>query len=103
MVVGHSIFDDFDHLKLNTEEYHCQIRDVADFSLFRSFGKKRKLRDLSADFLNGDIQSSHHSSVIDARVALALYRTFQSGIENELEMPEFSLMEQLFSSQDKPC
>jgi hypothetical protein len=39
--------------------------------------QKRKLKELSAEFLNARIQQGHHSSVIDARVAMALYRNFQ--------------------------
>jgi hypothetical protein len=39
--------------------------------------QKRKLKELAAEFLNAKIQTGHHSSIIDARVALALYRNFQ--------------------------
>ena len=46
-------------------------------------GGKRKLRELAQEFLNAKIQHGHHSSIIDARVALALYRTFQMEIESE--------------------
>lgn len=42
---------------------------------------KRKLRDLADEFLNAKIQQGQHSSVIDARVALALYRLHYSAIE----------------------
>ena len=111
VVVGHSLKDDFEHLKLNEDEYCCQIRDIADISFFMrkkeaktnspnsspiqlasqesmgsnnsfqmpKFGsvQKRKLKELAEEFLNAKIQQGHHSSIIDARVALALYRTFQ--------------------------
>ena len=43
--------------------------------------KKRKLKDLAGEFLNAKIQSGHHSSVIDARAALALYRMNYETIE----------------------
>ena len=107
VVVGHSLREDFEHLKLNEDEYQCQIRDISQISFFmrqkdqqpnsqnssplqltsqesigsnnsmRKFGvQKRKLKELSEDFLNAKIQQGHHSSIIDARVALALYRTF---------------------------
>ena len=62
------------------------MRDVSCFSRFQKFsveGGKRKLKDLSEEFLNAEIQTGHHSSIIDARVALALYRTFQMEIESE--------------------
>jgi hypothetical protein len=40
------------------------------------YTQKRKLKELAQDFLNANIQSGHHSSIIDARVALALYRKY---------------------------
>jgi len=46
--------------------------------------QKRKLKELAQDYLNADVQSGHHSSIIDARVALALYRKYQNDIEAEL-------------------
>lgn len=60
----------------------------------RDNGKeKRKLKELAAEFLNAHIQDGHHSSVIDARIALALYRSqeheFESEIKNENVMREF--------------
>lgn len=51
-------------------------------NVFASFIiKKRKLKDLAGEFLNAKIQSGHHSSVIDARAALALYRMHYETIE----------------------
>jgi len=44
---------------------------------------KRKLKDLSEEFLNAKIQDGHHSSVIDARAALALYRMHYEEIETK--------------------
>lgn len=82
VVVGHTLADDFTHLRLNEDEYTCELRDVADLSRFQREDRftgeilKRKLKDLASDYLNADIQSGHHSSIIDARAALALYRTF---------------------------
>jgi len=29
VVVGHSLHEDFEHLKLNKSEYQCQLRDVS--------------------------------------------------------------------------
>lgn len=42
---------------------------------------KRKLKELAGEFLNARIQEGHHSSVIDARAALALYRMHYEDIE----------------------
>lgn len=50
------------------------------------YTQKRKLKELATDFLNANIQSGHHSSIIDARVALALYRKYQNEIEHEFEI-----------------
>lgn len=84
MVVGHSVTSDFEHLKLNEEEYQCEYRDISNFSFFmKGNGSKRKLKDLAGEFLNAECQTGAHSSIIDARVALALYRTFQAEIEAE--------------------
>lgn len=82
IIVGHSLEQDFLSLNLTKDEYTCETRDIAEFSQFlRSMpsflGQKRKLKDLAREFLNADIQKGHHSSVIDARAALALYRSFQ--------------------------
>lgn len=55
-MVGHSLESDFEYLKLNTDEYQCEMRDISHFSEFRKQGwGKRKLKDLSAEFLNGEI------------------------------------------------
>lgn len=43
--------------------------------------QKRKLKDLGEEFLNARIQHGHHSSIIDARAALALYRLHYEDIE----------------------
>ena len=86
-MIGHSLKEDFNYLKLNENEYKCELRDVACFSAFqRSYmegGGKRKLKDLARDFLNAEIQTGQHSSIIDARIALALYRAYQLEIEIE--------------------
>ena len=80
-MVGHSLDDDFHALKLNDDEYQCEFREISEFELFqRHTGftlEKRKLKELAHEFLNCSIQKGHHSSVIDARIALALYRLHQ--------------------------
>ena len=78
-MIGHSLEDDFHALKLNDDEYECEIREISEFQLFlrpcaNGGFEKRKLKDLAKEFLNASIQTGHHSSVIDARIALALYR-----------------------------
>jgi len=34
IVVGHSLEDDFQALKLNDDEYECEIREISEFLLF---------------------------------------------------------------------
>ena len=34
-MVGHSLRDDFEHLKLNENEYACEIRDISEISFFK--------------------------------------------------------------------
>ncbi len=46
--------------------------------------QKRKLKDLAEEFLNARIQQGHHSSIIDARAALALYRMNYESIETDI-------------------
>ena len=93
--MGHSLHDDFLALKLDDEEYECEIREVSELKIFqrpvyaKTYGcydeydqtvvgfEKRKLKELARDYLNARIQESTHSSIIDARVALGLYRTYQ--------------------------
>jgi len=101
VIVGHSLQEDFVALKLNDQEYQCEVREISEFKIFKrpcfaykrtsEFSskrmstyedevigyEKRKLKELGREFLNASIQDSHHSSIIDARIALALYRTFQ--------------------------
>jgi RNA exonuclease 4 len=78
IIVGHSLLEDFKALDLNKDEFKCELRDIAEFSKFKrtypKMGEKRKLKELAEHFLNARIQDGHHSSVIDARIALALYR-----------------------------
>lgn len=35
VVVGHSLTDDFKHLKLNKDEFQCEIRDISTCSFFQ--------------------------------------------------------------------
>lgn len=50
--------------------------------------QKKKLKDLAREFLNADIQEKQHSSVIDARAALALYRMHYEEIETKFRCQE---------------
>ena len=106
-IVGHSLEDDFKILKVDPKLQNCIIRDIADIKLFMkrldlepsndSAGsknssdlraQKRRLKDLADEFLNASIQDGHHSSVIDARTALALYRMHYEEIETKFRCQE---------------
>jgi hypothetical protein len=124
-IVGHSLVNDFEILKINTKEAKCVVRDISNMELFmqtidrdshspvpkdiseelqqnssgskssqgskppiRVSVRKRKLKDLAKEFLNADIQDGHHSSVIDARSALALYRMHYQDIETKFRIQE---------------
>jgi hypothetical protein len=43
---------------------------------------------LAEEFLNAKIQEGHHSSIIDARTALALYRLHYEEIETKFRCRE---------------
>ena len=60
----------------------------SSFYFANSIIKKRKLKDLAAEFLNAEIQTGHHSSIIDARAALALYRMNYEAIETSFRCQE---------------
>jgi len=98
IVVGHSLEDDFLALKLHECDFEFEVREISEFREYKRpihyssyspldssgiFGgfEKRKLKDLAKEFLNATIQEGHHSSIIDARVALALYRMNQKKID----------------------
>jgi len=63
--VGHSLHDDFLALRLNEEEYECEIREISEYALFKRpcYGyktnivayEKRKLKELAKEFLNAQI------------------------------------------------
>ena len=67
VVVGHSLKEDFEHLKLNKDEYACEIRDISEISFF-----KRRKNDVNVGGNVSPVQlgtqdsfgssASHHSS-----------------------------------------
>jgi len=82
IVVGHSIENDLKHLNLT--DSRCYIRDIALTSAYMNGeGQKQKLKDLAQFYLNARIQEAAHSSVIDARIAIALFRLKEDEIQSE--------------------
>lgn len=35
VIIGHSLHDDFVALKLNDQEYHCEVREISEFKVFK--------------------------------------------------------------------
>ncbi|ROT41857.1 hypothetical protein SODALDRAFT_326043 [Sodiomyces alkalinus F11] len=74
ILIGHDVKHDLDALKLSHSVR--DIRDTSKFPGFRQYGNGRKpaLARLAKEILGVEIQSGAHSSVEDAKVAMALFR-----------------------------
>jgi len=82
--VGHALRHDLAALLLVHPEWH--VRDTARYPGFRalSAGRTPALRELVERVLGVRIQSGMHSSVEDARAAMALFRGEKEGFEREV-------------------
>lgn len=83
ILVGHDLRHDLAVLMLKHPTTH--IRDTARFSGFRQYGHgpKPALRVLAKEILNVEIQTGHHSSIEDAKVAMLLFRRRKSEFDME--------------------
>ncbi|KAI0134946.1 ribonuclease H-like domain-containing protein [Daldinia grandis] len=81
IIVGHDIRHDLAVLQLDHPSGH--IRDTARFAGYRQYGHgpKPALRVLAREVLGVEIQTGHHSSVEDARVAMLLFRKRKSDFD----------------------
>ncbi|KAI1373248.1 ribonuclease H-like domain-containing protein [Hypoxylon crocopeplum] len=81
IVVGHDIRHDLAALQLGHPS--SQIRDTARFAGYRQYGHgpKPALRVLAREVLGAEIQTGHHSSIEDARVAMLLFRRKKSDFD----------------------
>ncbi|OTB14082.1 hypothetical protein K445DRAFT_319278 [Daldinia sp. EC12] len=81
ILVGHDIRHDLAVLQLSHPS--GQIRDTARFAGYRQYGHgpKPALRVLAREVLGVEIQTGHHSSVEDARVAMLLFRKRKSNFD----------------------
>ncbi|KAK9423802.1 putative RNA exonuclease 4 [Seiridium unicorne] len=97
ILVGHDIRHDLAVLMLTHPATH--IRDTARFSGFKQYGHgpKPALRVLAKELLNIDIQSGHHSSIEDAKVAMLLFRKKKS----EFDMEHANRFERLENTSGK--
>ncbi|KAH8681757.1 hypothetical protein BX600DRAFT_429674 [Xylariales sp. PMI_506] len=83
ILVGHDIRHDLAVLMLSHPTTH--IRDTSRFSGFRRYGHgpKPSLKILAKEVLGMEIQTGHHSSIEDAKVAMLLFRSRKSEFDME--------------------
>ncbi|KAI4867965.1 ribonuclease H-like domain-containing protein [Hypoxylon rubiginosum] len=81
IAVGHDIRHDLAALQLGHPS--GQVRDTARFAGYRRYGHgpKPALRVLAREVLGVEIQTGHHSSIEDARVAMLLFRRRKSDFD----------------------
>ncbi|KAI1765365.1 ribonuclease H-like domain-containing protein [Hypoxylon sp. FL1150] len=81
IIVGHDVRHDLAVLQLSHPT--GQIRDTARFAGYRRYGHgpKPALRVLAREVLGVEIQTGHHSSIEDARVAMLLFRRKKSDFD----------------------
>ena len=83
LLVGHALRNDLDGLMLRHSA--TDVRDTARYRKYRAFtgGTTPSLKRLAKDVLGWEIQSGIHSSVVDARVSMALFRREKVGMDAE--------------------
>ncbi|KAI1097930.1 ribonuclease H-like domain-containing protein [Jackrogersella minutella] len=81
VLVGHDVRHDLAALQLGHPA--GAVRDTARFAGYRQYGHgpKPALRVLAREVLGVEIQTGHHSSVEDARVAMLLFRRRKSDFD----------------------
>jgi RNA exonuclease 4 len=82
-IVGHSLKCDLQKFQ-SLFPICVLVRDVSDHKEYQnSSGLKRKLKTLTKEWLKAEIQEGAHSSIIDARAALALYLLRKTEFDTE--------------------
>lgn len=84
ILVGHALHNDLKVLFLSHP--YKQIRDTAKYKPFKKLMKTKRpaLRKLAAVILQETIQSGEHSSIIDARAAMKIYKLYSKEWEKSL-------------------
>ncbi|MCJ1334258.1 3'-5' exonuclease [Thelotrema lepadinum] len=83
LLIGHALQNDLTGLMLRHPP--TDVRDTARYRRYRSLtgGTTPSLRRLAKEMLGWEIQGGSHSSVVDARAAMALFRKDRVGMEAE--------------------
>ncbi|KAI7632271.1 hypothetical protein KC343_g3578 [Hortaea werneckii] len=83
ILVGHALRNDLQSLLLSHPKR--DLRDTSRHPKFRidSMGKPPALRNLAKSELGMSIQTGEHSSIIDARATMALFKKEKTGFEEE--------------------
>ena len=78
VLIGHNVLNDIEALFLNQATYI----DTTNFR-FKSDQKGliKKLKSLASKYLNAEIQEGFHSSIVDAKAAMALFTEFKDSKE----------------------
>ena len=83
IVVGHTLTNDL--LALEVELDIKNLRDIAEFKLFKKGKKRIALKELASKYLGLIIQTGVHSSVEDARAAMELYKLYEKEMNMEFK------------------
>eukprot|EP00163_Fabomonas_tropica_P011449 TRINITY_DN2215_c0_g1_i4.p1 TRINITY_DN2215_c0_g1~~TRINITY_DN2215_c0_g1_i4.p1 ORF type:complete len:181 (-),score=43.63 TRINITY_DN2215_c0_g1_i4:67-609(-) len=83
IVVGHALKNDFSALMLSHPKR--DVRDTAKYKPLRNHGRPQALRKLARSILGVAIQEGQHSSVIDARATMAIYKKHAKTWEQTLK------------------
>lgn len=109
ILVGHALENDLECLRISHPPE--QIRDTSQYIKFMKYNpyygcyQRRRLRDLSKQFLGMTIQEGEHDSVIDARATLRLYKMVAEDWEDwflERQFANLSLSPKVHQFQQSP-
>ncbi|KIM31440.1 hypothetical protein M408DRAFT_21475 [Serendipita vermifera MAFF 305830] len=102
VLVGHALTNDLSALLLSHP--WLQTRDTQGFAPFRAIMKSRRpaLRKLVKEILGITIQEGEHSSVVDARAPMALYRLYRKQWETRGKTQPLEVVQTLPVIPDRP-
>uniref|UniRef100_A0A0D9X7D1 RNA exonuclease 4 n=1 Tax=Leersia perrieri TaxID=77586 RepID=A0A0D9X7D1_9ORYZ len=83
ILVGHALHHDLKVLLLSHPKK--DIRDTSEYEVFRREGKRRSLKDLTAQVLGAKIQQKEHCPIEDARAAMFIYSKHKKSWEKSMK------------------